>query len=376
MPLIVVMEDDAGTRTLVASVLKKDGYEVLAAEDGEKGLQLVERHKPDLVISDVQMPGLNGFQMLAAVRQNAAIASTPVILLTSLQERAHMRIGMNTGADDYITKPFRPGELREAVVAQLNKRVMQATLQNMAVDAKVQAVVQHALDEQKNSLAKLYEQRLAKELSDRWPTGDGHTTDEKFAHATVLFVDMLNYATLAEKLTSAELSDLVKRFYGSAGDTVHLFGARHMQFIGEGLLAVFVDSTDTKSVNHGLRAARAALGLVDSAHRMRQFLEAQDAGRELPRFSVNVALHSGPVTLTTLQDPLHGTASQTLPVGDAVSATMLLQKQLQAMGWTVAASVQMLRSVTGAVKIGARALVELPGRSAPIDAAELAGLAF
>jgi DNA-binding response OmpR family regulator len=165
MPLIVVMEDDAGTRMLVASVLKKDGYDVLTAENGAAGLQAGAGAPPDLIISDVQMPEMNGFQMLAAVRQNPKLAATPVILLTSLQERAHMRIGMTTGADDYITKPFRPGELREAAAAQLNKRVMQATLQGMAVDAAVQA----ALEDQKHKLAKLYEQRLAKELSERWP---------------------------------------------------------------------------------------------------------------------------------------------------------------------------------------------------------------
>ena len=61
MALIVVMEDDAGTRTLIASVLRKEGHEVVSAEDGAKGLALVEAHPPDLIISDVQMPGLNGF---------------------------------------------------------------------------------------------------------------------------------------------------------------------------------------------------------------------------------------------------------------------------------------------------------------------------
>lgn len=371
MALIVVMEDDAGTRTLVASVLKKDGHEVLQAEDGAQGLSLVETRKPDLVISDVQMPQLNGFQMLAALRQNPEIAATPVILLTSLQERAHMRIGMTTGADDYITKPFRPGELREAASAQLNKRNLQATLQNLAIDKAVQA----ALEEQRDQLAKLYEKRLAAELSERWPSEGSGQDDVKFPSATVLFVDIPSYAGVAERLLPGELSDLVKRFYGSANDTAHLFGARHIQFIGEGVLAVFVDATDTQTVNHGLRGARAAIGLVEAGRGIQQWLAATYARRQLPRFQAHVALHTGPVTLTRLQDPLHDTSAQLLPVGDAVSATMLLQREARSLGWPVAATVQSLRQVTGAVETGRRALVQLAGRSAALDVVEITGFA-
>jgi CheY-like chemotaxis protein len=370
MALIVLMEDDAATRMLVASVLKKEGHEVLTAENGAQGLLLVEERKPDVVVSDVQMPELNGFQMLAALRRNATIAATPVILLTSLQERAHMRIGMTTGADDYITKPFRPAELREAVAAQLNRRQMRANLEALAVDAAVQA----ALEEQRHQLAKLYEQRLAAELSERWPTGDASQGDERFDSATVMFVDFPQYAGVAEKLGPQELAELVKRFYGNANDTAHLFGARHMQFIGEGLLAVFTDDTNTKTVNHGLRAARSALGLLETSFGIAKYLATNFAGRALPEFSVNIALHTGPVSLTLLRDPLHG-GMQKLPVGDAVNVAILLQRQAVALGWPVAASIGMLRSVTGAVRVGRRALVELPGRTQPLDAAELVELA-
>lgn len=371
MPLIVVMEDDAATRTLVASVLRKDGYDVLSADNGLSGLELVRQNKPDLVISDVQMPVMDGFSMLQALRADPAILATPVVLLTSLQERAHMRIGMTSGADDYITKPFRPSELREAAAAQLNKRHMQAAVQVMAVEAAIQA----ALEDQKQQLARLYEKKLASELSEKWPAADAAAQDERYANATVLFVDVLNYAGLAEQLSSAELSNVVRQFYSNAGDTVHLFGARYMQFVGEGLLVVFVDATDTTSVNHGLRAARAALGLIDSAKRVQQFLNSHFPGHKLPRFDVSVALNSGPVALAKLEDPLHG-GVQILPVGDTVSATLLLQKQAHKAGWRIAASVAMLRGVTGAVSIGGRALVSLPGRTAALDAAELLGLAL
>ncbi|MES2942132.1 MAG: response regulator [Pseudomonadota bacterium] len=370
MPLVVLMEDDAATRTLVASVLKKDGYAVQSADNGADGLALVRAHKPDLVISDVQMPVMDGFTMLQALRADPALLAIPVILLTSLQERAHMRIGMTSGADDYITKPFRPGELREAAAAQLNRRAMRAVAQASVVDA----AVNWALDEQKQQLSRLYEKKLASELSDKWPGTEGASEDQHFASATVLFVDVQAYAALAEQLSTEELSEIVRRFYNNAGDTVHLFGVRHMQFVGEALLAVFVDDTDTPSVNHGLRAARAALGLVDAAKRVQSYMQSHFQGRSLPPFAVSVALHSGGVTLAKLQNPLHGDA-QILPVGDVVNATLQLQKQASSAGWTIVASVPMLRGVTGAVKIGARAMIALPGRALPMDAAELLSLA-
>ena len=369
--MIVLMEDDAATRALVTSVLKKDGHTVAAAENGRTGLLLCADRKPDLVISDVQMPELNGFEMLAQLRQSPELAATPVILLTSLQERAHMRIGMTTGADDYITKPFRPGELRDAVSAQLNKRQVQAHLQAMAVES----AVSHALVEQRHELARLYETRLAHELSERWPSGQGGTGDERFESATVLFVDIPRYAEVAQQLAPSELTELVKKFYGSANDTAHLFGARYMQFVGEGLLAVFSDDTNTRTVNHGLRAARTALGLVESGRGIGKYLEAAYPGRALPPFAVNVALNTGPVTLTLLQDALHGGVLK-LPVGEVVTAAMLLQRQARGLGWPIALSVATLRMVTGAVRTGRRALLELPGRTQAMDAAELLGLAL
>jgi CheY-like chemotaxis protein len=369
MAQIVVMEDDAGTRMLIASVLRKDGHEVLAAEDGAQGLALVRGQRPDLVISDVQMPGMNGFDMLAEMRRDPELAAMPVILLTSLQERAHMRIGMTSGADDYITKPFRAAELRQAVAAQLNKRAVHASLQAMAVDTAVSV----ALEEQRQQLARLYEERLAAELSERWPSTVGNEGDEHLANATVLFVDIPNYSRLAAQLDAGELAELVRKFYGSANDTVHLFGARTMRFVGEGLLAVFAMDDDSRTAGHALRAARAALGLVESARGVQRFLQQRHPGDGLPGFEASVALHTGDVTLTELTDPLHGSVRQLLPVGDAVSATMLLQKQSHALGWAAAASIEALRNVTGAVRVGARALLQLPGRGSPIDAVELLG---
>lgn len=369
MPLIVVMDDDAGTRMLVTQVLKKDGYDVMAAENGVKGLALIREHKPQLVVSDVQMPEMNGFQVLEQIRADVEIAATPVILLTSLAERGYMRHGMTTGADDYLTKPFTPLELHAAVNAQLNKLVRADIARTLFVDSAVTA----ALAEQQEKIIQLYEERLASTLAKQWPDGGLVQDRQKFSSATVLFAEIHHYAQWAQHLSSAELSDLIRQFYGSTGDTVHLFGAHYMQFVGDGMLCVFVDAGDTLSVNHGLRAVRAALGLKDASKRVSVFAKQKFADRGLPLFALNVALHSGPVAFAQLQG-MSGGADQSTPVGDTVAAALKLFQGEPAIDWPVAASVQTMRQVTGAVRTDRRALVKVAGRSHPLDLVEITAL--
>ena len=97
------------------------------------------------------------------------------------------------------------------------------------------------------------------------------------------------------------------------------------------------------------------------------------ASRQLPKFSLGVALHSGPVTFASL-DGLIGRTGQTTPVGDTVAAALKLFQGEPRLDWTVAASVQAVRLVTGAVCTGQRALVQVPGRSSPMDTLEILGL--
>ena len=363
MPLIVVIDDDAGTRLLVGQVLKKEGYQVMSAEDGAKGLELIREHKPALVVSDVQMPLVDGFEVLDQVRNDAALAATAVILLTSLQDRSYMRLGMTTGADDYLTKPFAPQELREAVSAQLNKRDRADAMRTQVVDK----------DEQRHKIGALYESRMVQALSEQWPESGAQHENEKFASATVLYADMREYGLWTQALSSSELSEIVQQLYSSVGDTVYLFGAYYMQFVGDGMLCVFVDSADTQSVNHGLRAVRAALGLTNATYRIDAYVQKNLGNRGLPKFSLGVALHSGPVAFASL-DGLISRTGQTTPVGDTVAVALKLFQGEPRLDWPVAASVQAVRLVTGAVRTGQRALVQVPGRSQPMDTVEILGL--
>jgi signal transduction histidine kinase/CheY-like chemotaxis protein len=113
-PLVLVVEDHPDLRAYISGQLSPD-YQVLEAEEGEKGWQLAEEHLPDLVVSDVMMPGLNGMQLLERLKNSDKTSHIPVILLTARAGRENRLDGLSTGADDYLTKPFDAEELRVRV---------------------------------------------------------------------------------------------------------------------------------------------------------------------------------------------------------------------------------------------------------------------
>lgn len=118
---VLVIEDDARWRTLVELSLEADGHVVLTAADGLAGLALASE-KPDVILCDVEMPRLNGYAVLEALRQQPELRSIPFIFLTARSARSDQRKGMVLGADDYITKPFEPRELIESIHGVLAKR--------------------------------------------------------------------------------------------------------------------------------------------------------------------------------------------------------------------------------------------------------------
>jgi len=369
MPLIVVLEDDSSTRVLVSAVLRKEGYDVMMAEDGKQGLEMVRQHRPDLIVSDIQMPVMDGFAVTQAVRADPATATTPIILLTSLQDRANMRHGMTRGADDYLTKPFMPQELRDAVNAQLNKLIRIEAVQTQAVES----AVAQALSDQQEKISRLWEKRLAKELSAQWPEADQLDADERYPSATVLYADMRDYAQWIQRLSSQELADLVTRFYSSVGDTVHLFGARYMEFIGNGMLCVFVDNTTTHSVNHSLRAAKAALGLIDGCKRIDSFLKQKFGDRTMPSFQLNIVMHSGPVIFTRL-DGLLAAATKPTPVGEPISTVLKFFPNPDAPDWAIIASEQSCQLLGTTVRYGRKSTLRMPSRDPDLQVAQVLGL--
>ena len=345
MALILVAEDDNGTQRLISTALRNQGHDVLAAPDGMSAWRLIEMRCPDLIVSDVNMPGMTGFALLQRLREHTTLALTPFLLLTSLQERTDMRQGMLLGADDYLTKPLRPKELIEAVDAQLNRQRMRSAFHS----EDTQRTLTRALEEQAWDLHEQYENRLARELSEQWPQEGRDPSATHYPNATVLFADIRNYRDWLSALSPSEMSMVLRRFYENSGDTVHLFGATAMHFVGEGVIALYADADNMPTSPHALRALKAALGLRKSGAAIDAFVRCSLPGRQLPNFDVGIALNSGPVGMAHLEGFLGG-ARQLLPVGQTVANAMAMQRLAPPVAGALMLSVPVLRSVTGTVK--------------------------
>ena len=115
---VLVIEDDPNTANLVALYLKNEGFTAVQANDGEKGLALVRRHQPDLVILDLMLPKMDGWEVCRQLRKTS---DTPVIMLTARGEEIDRVSGLMMGADDYVVKPFSPRELVARVKAILRR---------------------------------------------------------------------------------------------------------------------------------------------------------------------------------------------------------------------------------------------------------------
>ncbi len=108
MRKLLIADDEAGVRSLVKMTLESEAYEILEASDGLEALALVEKHRPHLVLLDVSMPELSGFDVCRAIRADPGLKEVRVIMLTALAQETDIAEGKAAGADDYFTKPFSP----------------------------------------------------------------------------------------------------------------------------------------------------------------------------------------------------------------------------------------------------------------------------
>ena len=120
--LVIIADDDNITRSIVALKLTSRGYEVKSAADGDEALRLIEAERPGLVVLDAMMPGRDGFEVLRRIKGTPALADIPVVMLTARRLEHDIVDAIQTGASDYLVKPFLPEELAARVARLLPAR--------------------------------------------------------------------------------------------------------------------------------------------------------------------------------------------------------------------------------------------------------------
>ena len=353
---ILVIEDDPGIRRSLALTLKTEGHDVLEAADGRAGLALAGEELPALIICDVNMPGMDGYEVVAAVRKIPALTSTPFVFLTARGERSEIRRGMNLGADDYLTKPFTREELIESVRVRLKKH-------DESREALTQLLILDSERLRSRFVGRLTSQAPHAAIDDPRPDGANRVIE-----ATVLFTDIRSFTTLSERLSVVEIAAVLNKYFQRACEPVLAAGGRVVKFIGDGIMAVFPHGEEGRE-RQALHAIQAGLALSVVAHEFRQWMHGAFPDRGLPEFAIGVGIHTGEVTLFGAP----GEDTFTV-IGDTVNIASRLEGQTKELGWPVVASGAAISAAGEAVLHGAHRVVHLRGRVQPVLVYEVTGL--
>ena len=384
MRRILVVDDEEGIRKNIERLLSLEGYEVATAPNGQHGLVIARSMLPDIIITDINMPAMDGFAMLDAIRHHPELDRCIVIMLTAADERDSMRRGMRLGADDYLTKPFRRDELLDAITSQLKK------IERFNRDKEHAVAKATALTEEKTR--ELFREQFAGSSASGFgafghgpveaPSGFGLTyppydTAAQTLQATVMFADIRNFTTMAERLSAAELAALLGRYFELACRPVVAFGGAHLKMLGDGLLALFEEDAQASSdapekMHHAQRALAAALALQEAVGGFKQWVEVQYGQRGLPSFNVGIGLHSGEVMLSRLGG---ADSPEITALGDSVNIASRLQASGKDLGWAVVASMDTAQLAGPNLRRGRQELVNLRGREKPVAACEVLSLA-
>jgi class 3 adenylate cyclase len=271
-----------------------------------------------------------------------------------------MRRGMTAGADDYLAKPFTRVELLEALQGLLTKR------------GRIEESIASAVRSREEHLQRAFTESLGgRRLADKFgleaPAG---AVADQVVQATVLFSDIRGFTSLAEMLSANEVAQLLTGYFERIAGPLLTNGARHLKFIGDGLVAVFPETADSP-LAAARRGISAALAIALAAHEFRAWIDGRFPGRGLPPFAIGVGLHAGEVALCGIGPP---GSRETLPVGDAVNAAARLEVSSKELGWTVVASDAVMQQAGAGVQTGGMTAIEAGAKIGWLDAAEITGL--
>jgi adenylate cyclase len=295
---VLVADDNADNRQLIEDILRGLGHVSIVARDGPEALGRALETLPDLIILDVNMPGMSGFEVCQHLRENPNTAQIPVLMLTALVDVDNRVRGLGLGADDYLTKPFSPRELIARINARL--RAKSHTDQLHATQIQIRQTFERFVP------AKIVEQLLQ------------HPEQVKLGgqlkEITIMFADLESFSSVSEYAEPEALLEVLNRYQGLVVHHILEEEGTIDKFTGDGVMALF--NTPLPQDQHALHAVRAAVKVQRALPQFHQSLD------PVFRLKVNFGVNTGQAVVGNV-----GTAElmSYTAIGDSVNLSSRLE---------------------------------------------------
>jgi class 3 adenylate cyclase len=259
---LLVIDDNKVNRIVLSRSLEQQGHVVETAENGEEGLIKIRTQSFDLVLLDIEMPIMDGFQVLEACLNDVDLRQIPIIMTSAMEELDAVVKCVELGAEDYLTKPVNPILLRARVNASLEKKRLR--------------------DEHRKLFRTFATKEVAEEL-----LRAGFSLGGKNVTASVLFADIRAFTTIAESQEPSETIDLLNGYFSLMFDAINNNGGSVNQMVGDGLMAVF--GAPLFIEEHRELAVRAALEMLDQL----KVFNAQQSAQNKTQIHIGIGIASG-----------------------------------------------------------------------------------
>jgi adenylate cyclase len=326
---MLVVDDNRVNRLLVARTLEQLGHRVAFAENGRQAIEALRSRPADLVLLDIEMPEMNGYQTLEALRADPKLRDIPIVMMSSVDEVDSVARCIEMGAEDYLFKPINPILLRARVAASLEKKRLR--------------------DQQKELFRKFATPEVAEDL-----LATGFALGGKYVDATVMFSDIRSFTGLAESLPPAETIDLLNSYYTLMFDAIGGQGGIVNQIQGDGLMALF--GAPLPYADHAERAVGAALEMLELVAGFNREQVAQGK----PEIRIGVGIASGQVIAGYTGTERRVTYTC---VGDTVNVAAHLEAHTKVLGRPILIDDNTRAALSGAFRVEDHGSVQLKSRT-------------
>jgi adenylate cyclase len=277
---ILVVDDNETNRDVLGRRLEREGYRVSSAENGRCALDMVRASNYDLVLLDIMMPEIDGYQVLSQMKADPALCDIPVIMISALDQINSVVRCIESGAEDYLNKPFDPVLLRARIGACLEKKRLRDEQKRKR--AELELAISEAETQRRESeslLRNILPAQIAEELR-----GKGQVEPRYFEDVTILFSDFVGFTRATENLAAEDLVNLLHTYFTTFDRIVGRYGLEKLKTIGDSYM--LVGGLPERNPSHPVDAVLAAFEMVKAV---------EDLSSEEAPWKVRIGIHTGPV---------------------------------------------------------------------------------